>query len=459
MKRVYKAAAIIAASLFILCSCGEDSFNSPRYYSTPVFPLTAAGIAEDLSAERLTVFDYTDCGTFLCDVTDEYVITNTGKEATTAELRYPVYAALSEEAVYLPTVLADGQLIKTYLKAGPAFSDFSLSATDSVAAGGQKETEDLERLNMYRAAFDAGYEDAAFDAEEMLSENVIVYEFSKISGPAPSEEAQNPTFSVEFDVDPQKSMVFSYRFNGMLNDWEELHFQRLVSVPQQGWPDHGKSSYLIVLGEDIENISLCGWTDGGAEVSLDGIDASMRRYEARWDEVYSALAEDFFESESLTGSGQERDPILERTGPEEFAELAYELIPVNGQASYEEAMRHGETSLDEFFQRASGLGRLVYTVFPVEIPAGSSVTVSLSFSKASSHDFKGKHRDLGGFSLACRLGSDLYYSSQRAELRLTDGIELRDNDLGLEKGQNAAVVTLAPERSCYFFDVSYSDIQ
>lgn len=123
---------------------------------------------------------------------------------------------------------------------------------------------------------------------------VTVYEFSDAWGTPKDDKAEitNPTIRVMFNLDYEKTQVLSYGFNGSLWDGENGIMGKQFSIRRQGESDYGSPYYIIVVGEDIQNVEYKGYVTGGWNTEKT-IDAGMTisRRESNLEEALRAVAE------------------------------------------------------------------------------------------------------------------------------------------------------------------------
>ena len=216
---------VLAAFLLLLVSIGrwfplrETKQGTLTYdvYSGPVMPLTVQGDAAGITASREINFDLSAyAGTaqeFLmldpsADVTDAYTLTNASLEDRTLTLLYPVIGSIFD----CPEVTVDGADAALTLHAGPYSGHF-----DDAISGG---------LNLVEARCFADYQDLLADGSYM---NAALADFPERDAPVTvyrlhdyvysrATDAANPTLSMDFRIDPQKTCVFTYGSNGGSRD-------------------------------------------------------------------------------------------------------------------------------------------------------------------------------------------------------------------------------------------------
>jgi len=95
-----------------------------------------------------------------------------------------------------------------------------------------------------------------------------------------------------FELDYEKTQVLSYGFNGSLWDGENGIMGKEFSICRQGESGYGSPYYIIVVGEDIQNVEYKGYVTGGWNTEKT-IDAGMTisRRESNLEEVLRTVAE------------------------------------------------------------------------------------------------------------------------------------------------------------------------
>ena len=234
---------------------------------------------------------------------------------------------------------------------------------------------------------------------------VTVYEFSDAWGTPENDKAgvTNPTIRVMFDLDYEKTQVLSYGFNGSLWDGENGIM--------------GKEYYIIVVGEDIQNVEYKGYVTGGWNTEKT-IDAGMTisRRESSLEEALRVVAESgyrtafemgYFESDYDYGFELYFGLLKEHL-------MAYSSLSGNGVQRYEDGAIENMDVI--------GVSRVFWLEAEVTIPAGSYATVEAVSEKEPSYDFycsNTANKKISGYDMVTGLGSNLIFTKQTASrLRL-----------------------------------------
>ena len=424
---------------------GKDS-DLYAYYAGPVLPMTAAAGGEGLTAERRVNYDFSpfdpnqawDTENHLrfqetCIVTDDYRLSAPEGEARTVTLLYPFVASLYESKALLPSITVCGEAAEAELLIGPGSTERNAGTTLSC-------WEDCKTLM-------AG--DYAAEAQAplpRLTDRVVVYELSEMWGEK-SETAPAPTLNMEFSLDHAKTAILTFGFNGGRDDREAGRCERQVSISEYGEMGYGRSVYLLVLGEDIRDLTLQGYANGACEIPMEA-GGTVTRYEAALEEMLD-LAFDSYRAEFITGG------LASLTDRETLLGLAAAYMlrhdAVEGSAVPYEQSR--DWSLEDMLEQVFSPDRVLYLRFTLTIPAGETAEVEVKLVKYPSVDFAGRERDRRGFDLAAGLGSSLRFTKLEAGLSGTQFIRILRQNFGFDPDKGVLQVTLDPAEEHYFMDV------
>ena len=421
-------------------------------YTGPVFPLSTLEECPGLSAERTIDFDFSPYKTKVENIdgekweqydsksiiTDEYQVKNSSPEEKTVTFLYPVAGSLDNEPEGNPVVRIDGKEAEAELHIGPCPVEIS-------GAG-----EDLEELNSwkeYKALVESGYQGMAFDAFPVLAKRVIVYELSQMHGEE-SEDAPAPALNLEFRTDFKHTQLFTYNFNGEENDYDSGKCSRGIFISQD---ESGKDekAYLIVLGEDIKEPVLQGYTDMGFEKKMEQAGGTLKRYECSLDEIFSNIVkEDLAKEKGWKNSDFSDIPI------ETFISLAAEQL--DGEIGIFRKNADGEYyngSLEELFMNVYSCSRIMYLTFDVKLPGEGSVTITASMRREASTDSAGSIEQRNAYDMVTRLGSVLDFTGQSASITNAEYIEITKQNFGFDPEKGITKVTLDLKKEHYFMEV------
>ena len=404
-------------------------------YAGPVLPLTAD---EDcLTAERRVEFDFSlfdpalkDDGRYAylrkrqsCLVTDSYRLS--AGESGTYTLYYPFVTTLTDASALLPKLTANGEAAETELLIGPG--------TTSLTAW-----EEME------AFVGPDYLEKAQEALPDLEREVIVYALSGLYGVA-GEAAKNPTVAFEYSVDMSKTAVLTWGFNGGENDYQHGRGSRQVAVPQAGESGYGRTVYLMVLGEDVTDWRIQGYTNGGCQTPLETAGATVTRYESTLGEMLSAFWAAYY--------GNDLSGMLDT---ETLVGLTYRywLDREPGTGGFLAAVRTGPGDLEDLRSQILQEDRVLYLRFTAFIPAGESVEVEAKLAKYPSHDFQGPQKERRGFDLAGKLGSRIGFTKLEAAITGAEFITILRQDFGFDPKKGLLEVALDPNGEHWYIDVA-----
>lgn len=397
-------------------------------------------------------------------VTDSYVLTNSSDQEQVVDVLYPFVSALTRLEADLPALTLDGQPLDAALYAGGYSGGFM------GALGGDMVTEDspgsvnLDQLNSweeYKALLSDGryLEKALGEAPDLTGIPVTVYKLTDAWGPEASGETPNPTIRVTFELDYEKTTVLSYGFHAASYDRENGTMGQGFSIREEGEPGYGDPYYLIVLGEDVDNMAVQGYNTGGWDTERTveaGVE--MARYETDLDAALREAAElmyrDFFRP--WDGGGR-----LEREGQVNFG-LYYGLL-ADYLCSYGPLSERGAERYDTGWLEGldvTTVDRVFYLEAQIAVPAGGSVTLAASMAKAGSFDHHCAHmenRGVYGYDLVTQLGSDLNCTVQTATLEDRGQIEIVRQNFGFDLENGVTAVTLDPAREHYYLEVKRAE--
>ena len=336
---------------------------------------------------------------------------------------YPFVSSLRDLVKRMPTLSVDGEELETALYPGGYSGGFQ--DTEGRTDGERVNLRELGSWEAYRDLLSDGsyLEGALGDYPDLTGVPVTVYRFTDPWGPEEDEKAglPNPTLRVEFELDYGRTTVLSYGFHGGSYDREAGTMGQSFSIPQEWERDHDRPYYLIVLGDDVANMTTQGYNTGGWDTDKKveaGVD--IQRYESDLDtalrEVAALLYESDMEqwSEDLWGL---HHPVQATVDFEMYYGLLCDYLARYGLLSEDPAERYDTGWLEELdFEVAD---RVCYLEGEVTIPAGGTVEVTARLVKNASFDYYCAHtgnEGVYGYDLVTRLGSALTFTGQSAVL-------------------------------------------
>ena len=444
---------------------GVNEASTFMSYAGPVFPLTLREADGDITAGRELTLDFTQWmipgengySGHAADilVTDAYTLTNASEEEKTVSVLYPFSAALYRLAKCMPTLTADGAEPDATLHAGGYSGGFQ--SVDGGAGGQLLNLDQANSWEAYKALLSDGrYQAAALEGYPDLSEvPVTVYRFFDSYGPEPDEKAghPNPSIRAAFELDYDKTTVLTCGFHAATYDRENGTMIQGFSIPTPSYPRYGDPYYLIVIGDDIRNLTTGAYVTGGTDADtrkLESAGASVERYASNLETALRAAAELMYAgSERLQGSGA--DFAL-------YFGLLKEFVSSYGVLSKEPIARYHTGWLEEL--DVDNVDRVFYLEAEITIPAGESVRLAAEMVKEGSYDFYCAHTEnqgVYGYDMVTALGSNLNCTEQTAVLKERGQLEIVRQNFGFDPGSGVDRVTLDPRQEHYYLEVKYRE--
>lgn len=427
---------------------GHNAGSAFMSYAGPVFPLTALSGAEELTAERHVTYDFTpQGGRPAAGVQDDYVLYNRSGQDVTVSLAYPYASSFSE--LKRPRLSVDGQQAESALSSGPYSGGFT------GARGGDEDgsinLDSISSWEGYKALLESGdYLRAALAEVPALDIPVTVYQLT--GAVADHDSSVNPTLEISFVIDPERTSVVTYGFNG--GSWNEDTglTTRNFSVPRESEAEYDSPFTLLVIGEDLSSYTLKGYPDGGCEpgTEIDGITADVTRYESTLDDMLRTLTQDFDTRYGTPFEGEDEVPF------ELYFQEIRRLFAQYGPMGESPAERYTLGMLEDIISEAKHQQRVLYERLEVSIPAGGSVTVSAQSVKPASFDFAGAgsgNEGVYGFELAVQLGSSLTFEALQASITGYEGIEIVRQNFGFDLAAQIDTVALDPGQEYYYLEI------
>ena len=452
---------------------GSDGASTFMAYAGPVFPLTLKEADSAVTAEREITLDfepwtpvwvpdedfesggYYETSTDI-RVTDSYTLTNTSEEDKTVSVLYPFSGALYRLGKCLPTLTADGAELNTTLHAGGYTGGFQGAWEGWPNRTDNPGTLNLDQVNSwdeYKVLLSDGrYQKAALeDYPDLSNVPVTVYRFYDSYGPEPDEKAgyPNPSIRAYFDLDYDKTTVLSYGFHAGRYDRENGKMIQGFSIRQSFQPGYGDPYYLVVIGDDIQNLTTGAYVTGGTDddtKELDNAGVSVERYASDLEAILRETAELMYRrSERVQEGGAEFEMYFGLF--KEFI-CSYGVLSDSGVERYHTGWL---TDMD-----VTIVDRVFYLEAEVDIPAGGSVTLKAEMTKEGSYDFACTHtenRGVYGYDMVTKLGSNLSCTGQAAVLEDRGQIQIIRQNFGFDLENGVKKVTLDPETAHYYLEV------
>lgn len=483
---------------------GHSEASTFMSYAGPVFPLTTAEETSSITAERNITLDFAPWipawlsneemladRTWLTEaerqealaqydelypeggrwrssddilVTDAYTLANPSQEDQTVTLLYPFATSLNDLGRLTPTLSLDGSELETALHVG-AYSGGFEGVWDGTIGGDPEGSVNLD------------YADSWEDYKNLLSDGtylanalgtgpdvsgipVTVYKFTDPYGPPKDEEAgvPNPSLQVGFDLDYSRTAVLTWGFDSGNFDRENGTMIQGFSIPQPGERGYGEDVYcLLVLGEDIQNMTTGGYVTGGADPDtepLEGCGVTVERYESDLDTMLREILAPVWQE--LRQNTYEQDGAELDVDFETWYRAVLEYLLAYGILSPSGAERYGAGWLEDIVSDVDTIDRVCWLEAEITIPAGDSVTLSASMTKEASYDFYCAHTEnqgVKGYDLVTALGSTLDFTGQTASLVNTENIEIVRQNFGFDLEAGITEVALDPAEPHYYLEI------
>ena len=478
---------------------GHEDGSTFMSYAGPVFPLTLREENAAISAERTVTMDfepwvpvwisneeeaasrtnlteeekqdvidtynewypeggrYQSSGKIL--VSDTYTLTNSSSEDQTISFLYPFASSLNGLSENRPTITINEEAINTELHAGSYAGTFQ-GAWENWAEThenpGSLNLQYIESWEGYETLLSDGsyLERALGDYPDLSHIPVIVYKFTDAWGPAEDDDAgiPNPSMRIMFELDYDKTNVLSYGFHSGSNDRENGIMGRGFSIREEGERWYGNPYYLIVIGDDVQNMTSQGYVTGGWDTKNEvesGV--TITRTESDLESALREAASFYYRELTDVQNYVEADPEY---GFEMYYGLLKEHLVAYGVLSEKEIDRYASGWIEEL--DIVGVDRVFWLEAEITIPAGESVTLTAAFEKEPSFDFTcadTANKGISGYDMVTALGSNLIFTQQTACLEDRGQIEIVRQNFGFDLENGIKEVTLDLTVPHYYLEV------
>lgn len=454
---------------------GHDGASTFMSYAGPVFPLTLREENDSITAQRNITLDFSPWERVWVEsevleaggswrssddilVTDSYTLTNSSREDQTVTLLYPFASGLDLLEKNMPTLCAGGMELETTLRVG-AYSGGFEGVWNGTIGGGPEGSVNLDYAESWEdyagLLSDGSYlANALGEGPDVGGIPVVVYRFTDPYGPPADEQAgiPNPSIRVSFDLDYDATTVLGWGFHMGAFGREDGTMVQGFSIPQPGERDYGEDvHYLLVLGEDIQDMTTGGYVTGGTDPdtpALEGCGVTVERYESDLDAALREILTP--EWEDLRRRTYEQDGMELDLNFETWYRAVLEYLFSYGILSDSGAERYSAGWLEDIVSDVNVIDRVCWLEARITIPAGGSVELTASMTKQASYDFACAHtenRGVKGYDLVTELGSNLACTAQTATLADRGFIEIVRQNFGfdLENGVNTVMLDQAQE--------------
>lgn len=400
----------------LLCGTGctkdtVDTEHSFMYDPGAIMPV----ISKDngIQAQRTLTLDcITDNDLHTIHVNDTYILTSDQDISTSVLI--PFVSDINSLPDLMPTVEINGETAETTLHAG--------RNTESLT--GWQQCREWMNDNAY-------IEKAMQDAIDLSDMPVTVYTFRDPWGEQRGNDIPNPTIRVLFEMDYEKTSVISYGFHAGLNNPEEGIMGRGFSIPQTTDTDYGRTYTLIVIGDDIENMTIQGYNTGGwdTEKTIEAgvsVETSLNNLEKALYSIAKDNYDEMNEDESCFGLY--------------FCLLKDMIFMMKNQPLEDIEILNPE--------------RIFLLEVQVHIPESKETALKVSYEKETAYDFAAssvKNPALRGIRIV-NLNNGIV-QSQRLELTGADTISIVSHNTGPDLSQNITDCELSNEIDRYYLDI------
>ena len=225
---------------------------------------------------------------------------------------------------------------------------------------------------------------------------------------------------------------------------------RGFSIPEDFRWDRDHPKYLVVVGEDVENIRTAVYATGGwdPELEVEG-GVSIDRYETDLDTALWEMAQLLF-----AGSLRMEYGTMEEADFEMYYALLCDWLTTYGLLSDDVVERYEYGMLGE--NDFATVERVFYARAAVTLPPEGSVTVSAELLKKASFDYACTGSDnvgVSGYDAVTTLGSNLKFCAQRARLEDRGLVEIVRENFGFDPEKGVTEVELDMNREHYYIEV------
>lgn len=427
---------------------GSSVFMS---YAGPVFPLTLVEADDEMSASRHIAYDFSLAGeeslrVWGAQVQDSYVLSNHSEQERTVSALYPFAGSFNELVEQMPIITVDGEMVSPTLYPG----GYSCSFTGVYGADDPDGSSNILRLDSwegYKALLESGsYQAGALKDYPSLDRQVTVYSFTDFE--APLDEFDAASQAITFEIDPEKTTILLYGFNG--GEYGADGQRRFSYFVPNETRRESDEKYIIVIGDDIGEYTLQGYKNGAIEKGneLAGVSVAVTRSERILSDILGDIVGNFL---SVYGDGEGL-----AVSDEMFLGAVSEFILEYGMLSDAVRDRYEFGMVEDIISETKNLDRVIYLEFPITIPAGGDASVIASLHKQPSYDFHCTGSDnvgIQGYDMVSRLGSNIHFESAAAEITSIENIEIMRQNFGFDPLAGVTKVTLDPAIEHYYLEI------
>lgn len=252
--------------------------------------------------------------------------------------------------------------------------------------------------------------------------------------------------------------MLSYNFNGGYYDSDNGVMGKSFSIREEWERGYGTPYYLIVIGDDIQNLQYQGYVTGGwdtkktveAGVAINRTETNLEealRQAANYNYQEIIDANNYFELEAEYGF-------------ELYYGLLKEHLVEYGILSENQMERYDGGSIENL--DVVGVSRVCWIEAEITIPAGESITLNATYEKEPSFDFHcaaSENKGVSGYDLVTALGSNLAFTQQTACLEDRGQIEIVRQNFGFDLANGIKEVVLDLNKPHYYLEVKSPEAQ
>lgn len=423
---------VIPVLMMVFMMPGGGGSGDYSHYIGPVLPMTSLSGSEQVEVTRNVNFDFLpyaereeydmDAGSAI--ITDNYQLTNTTNEAVTMELVYGFEGQFIDDLAEIPQITVNGEVLEAEIH--PSVDIFG----DIHYADNWKEYKNALTENDFLST--------AMARAPQWDSPVTVYHFTNATYDEP-EVDDTVHYGVQFSM-PTDTTIWVQEYGMTRYNEETGHIQLMF---REEWGD----GWMFVAGEEPTEMTFVGNVGFNVteDSALQGLSMQVETWESTFSECLWALAQeyDFWElNDSYPNPGL--------VTPEMLYEGAMKLI-----ADPDYHNPSGEIqSMNAVFHDVVTDIRMLYWVFPVEIPAGAAVEVSARYTQEASEDYGGPLEPREGYDMATALGSNLNFISQSASVTNDHLIKILDQNFGFDLNMGITQVLLDLKVERYYMDIA-----
>lgn len=429
---IFAIVLIILFPIMLVLALQPGAPGKFDWYGGPVLPLSGLTGTEVLEVSREVEVDfanYEDLPEWSADpntviITDSYALTNPTGEPVAAQLVWGFEGQFVDPVEQFPVITVDGEPADAGLY--PAVDPNGI-----VHRAGNFEAYS-------KALTENDFLATALAQPPSWDVPVRIYHFSDLAYEGTSEiEA---FLKIDYTYGRETNLWVPY-FDVFGYDQEEKTYHLMVKVSRG-------DAWLYVMGDDITIHGISG--NLGYNISRDTqVEDVTCKLETAEGDFMALLRQEarLYRYPVIEGESQEAGLMT----PELLYDGAMKRIVGSSYQNPEQYVR----DMYNIFGTVVTENRMLYWVFPVEIPAGATVTVSARYEQETSENYVRTDPVKNGFDLATTLGSSLNIREQSVTLLNAHLIRIpteESQNFGFDLESGITTVTLDPSVERYFMD-------